>query len=118
MKYFSKAQPFINYFLTISPKSADDIRSDAQYVCWFIALYEAKTLSDCYSTKEIAMLFYHGLPALENNPIQSIEDWLSTIFDDLKYDGLVFKEGEDIPPETLNTYGIVSLQQLMKSIDW
>lgn len=83
VRIFLTAPEFIKWINETFPKAADDQRTDEEYALWAVCLQEAHAVFDSFGTKDVADLFLNGIPAKQTNPIQSIQEWLDTIYAEL-----------------------------------
>lgn len=60
---------------------------------WFIAIQEAKSAFEGYSTKDMAHLFMGGMVGIKQDPDQYHENWWRTIWEEVDY---ARREGDDI----------------------
>lgn len=109
MKVFVQAQDLINHIQAEYNASLED-------VVWFVAIQRARFISEACTLKDIAQMLLSGIPAMEPQPLQAIQEWLDESYTDLNAaveDGDVeIVEGE-VADEFVDVYAVLDIVQLI-----
>ena len=97
MKYFNQAQSFVQWIVSLVPKTRNDPRSDEHYVLWFMCLSQCGMFDDMTSN-DLAEVLFDGVTPKKNDPIAHLQEWLQyeiyQSYKDMEEAG--YKDGDDI----------------------
>ncbi|MNB75790.1 hypothetical protein D3C75_224470 [compost metagenome] len=109
MKVITQAQDLINHLQAEHEASLED-------VLWFVAIQRARFISEACTLKDIAEMLLSGLPAMEPQPLQAIQDWLDESYADLN---AAIEEGEveivngEVADEFVEMYDVPDIVQFI-----
>lgn len=94
---------------------ADHPEKTLDQLAWLVCLLEANVLSDSFSRKDIASLFYDGVESYRANPTKKVNEFIQTINDLLLDYG--FPETVDfITQEQADEIGYISFAQHIETV--